>query len=106
MTRESNLSKPSRRVLLVERGLPIGLLALAICSVPVLVLSREGLPRLRNVSTELGSVERENLEILREIEALRARVKTLRDDPAAVERLARDDLGMVRQSEVVFQFSE
>jgi cell division protein FtsB len=106
MTRESNLSKPSRRVLLVERGLPIGLLALAICSVPVLVLSREGLPRLRTVSTELGSVERENLEIRREIEALRARVKTLRDDPAAVERLARDDLGMVRQSEVVFQFSE
>ncbi|MCK6592584.1 MAG: septum formation initiator family protein [Polyangiaceae bacterium] len=28
----------------------------------------------------------------------------LRDDPSAVERIARDDLGLVRQTEVVFQF--
>ena len=31
-------------------------------------------------------------------------VKQLRDDPAAIERIARDELGMVRRSEVVFQF--
>ena len=39
-----------------------------------------------------------------EIEELRGRVERLRDDPTAVERIARDDLGLVRQSEVVFQF--
>jgi cell division protein FtsB len=31
-------------------------------------------------------------------------VARLRDDPAALERIARDDLGLVRQTEVVFQF--
>jgi len=81
-------------------------LALAIGSVPVMVFSREGLPRLRTVQAELETVEGENREVRREIETLRVRVKALRDDPAAVERLARDELGMVRQSEVVFQFPE
>jgi cell division protein FtsB len=28
----------------------------------------------------------------------------MRDDPAAIEQLARQDLGLVRQNEVVFQF--
>ena len=36
---------------------------------------------------------------------LRIEVRRLRDDPAAVERIARDELGMVRKSEVVFQFA-
>jgi cell division protein FtsB len=106
MVEPSPTNAPSKRALLIERGLPIGLLALAIGSVPVMMFSREGLPRLRTVQAELETVEAENLELRREIETLRVRVKTLRDDPAAVERLARDELGMVRQSEVVFQFPE
>ena len=96
----------SRRALWVQRILPIGLLALALGAAPVMVLSREGLPRLRNVEKELAAVDRENVELRREIEVLRGKVRKLRDDPAAVERLARDDLGLIRQSEVVFQFPE
>ncbi len=88
------------------RVLPIGLLALALGSAPVMVFSREGLPRLGSVEKELGEVERENLQLRRDIDALRARVRTLREDPAAVEGLARDDLGLVRQTEVVFQFPQ
>jgi cell division protein FtsB len=64
------------------------------------------MPRLEAVELELQSVERENEEIRRDIEVLRARVGRLRDDPAAVEQLARDELGLIRQSEVVFQFPE
>ncbi len=62
------------------------------------------MPRLETVEGELRSVERENAGLRREIDVLRARVAKLRDDPAAVERLARDELGLIRQSEVVFQF--
>ncbi|MCA9623026.1 MAG: septum formation initiator family protein [Myxococcales bacterium] len=71
-----------------------------------MIFSREGMPRLEAVEQELLTVERENAELEREIELLRARVTRLRDDPAAVERLARDELGLIRQSEVVFQFPE
>jgi cell division protein FtsB len=35
---------------------------------------------------------------------LRIEVRRLRDDPAAVERIARDELGMVKKNDVVFQF--
>jgi len=31
-------------------------------------------------------------------------VRALRTDPKAVERVARDELGMIREDELVFQF--
>ncbi|MBI4704440.1 MAG: septum formation initiator family protein [Deltaproteobacteria bacterium] len=89
---------------MLERFLPISLLLLALVGAPVMILAPEGLPRLRGVEREIESVERENAALRREIDVLRARVSRLRDDPAAVEQLARDELGLVRQSEVVFQF--
>ena len=49
---------------------------------------------------------RENAESYREVERLRVEVRELREDPVAVERIARGELGMVRKSEVVFQFGK
>jgi len=72
----------------------------------VLVLQPEGLPRLRGLQKELDQVDKENDELKREVTRLRVEVQQLRDDPAAVERIARDELGMVRKSEVVFQFGK
>jgi cell division protein FtsB len=82
------------------------MLVLATVAVPVLVLQPEGLPRLRGLQRELDQVETENDELKRDVGRLRVEVKQLRDDPAAVERIARDELGMVRKSEVVFQFGK
>lgn len=89
---------------LVERVLPVGALVVALVGAPVLIFAPQGLPRLRGLQKELADVEDENAELRRDIEALRGRVSRLRDDPGAVERIARDNLGLVRQSEVVFQF--
>jgi cell division protein FtsB len=86
------------------RLLPLAVLVTALVGAPVMILAPEGLPRLRGLERELASVHEENAQIEREIEALRGKVTRLRDDPAAVERIARDHLGMVRQTEVVFQF--
>ncbi len=96
--------KGPRRVLLLERVLPIGLLVVALVGAPVMIFSRDGMPRLETVERELRTVQAENSAIRREVVVLRARVTKLRDDPAAVEQLARDELGLIRQSEVVFQF--
>jgi cell division protein FtsB len=49
-------------------------------------------------------VTAENESLRREVTNLRADVKELRDDPAAVERIARDQLGLVRKSEIIVQF--
>jgi cell division protein FtsB len=88
----------------LQRGLPIGILSVALVSVPVLVLQPQGLPRLRALQRELDSVNAENAELKRDVGRLRIEVTHMRDDPAAVERIARDQLGLVRRSEVVFQF--
>jgi len=93
-------------VRLLERALPIGLITLAIVGVPVLIVQPEGLPRMRALEKELAGVEAENAELRRDVGKLRVEVKELRDDPAAVERIARDQLGLVRKSEVVFQFGK
>jgi len=91
--------------LFLERILPIGVLVLALVGAPLMIFAPEGLPRLRGLERELTSVQEENQQLEREIDELRGHVSRLRDDPAAVERMARDDLGLVRQSEVVFQFA-
>ncbi len=88
----------------LERALPIAILALAVVGVPMLVLQPEGLPRMRGLEKELEGVRAENETLRRDVTHLRADVRELRDDPAAVERIARDQLGLVRKSEIVVQF--
>ncbi len=88
----------------LQRTLPIAMLSLALVAVPLLVLQPQGLPRLRGLQKELDAVNLENDELKRDVNRLRVEVTELRDNPAAVERIARDELGMVRKSEVVFQF--
>jgi len=90
----------------LQRTLPVAMLSLALVSVPVLVLEPQGLPRLRALQKELDQVNAENDDLRHEVGRLRVEVRQLRDDPAAVERIARDQLGMVRRSEVVFQFGK
>lgn len=89
----------------LERVLPILTLALAMVGAPILIFQPEGLPRMRALEKELASVQEENTELRRDVSHLRVEVQDLRDDPAAVERIARDQLGLVRKSEVVFHFA-
>jgi cell division protein FtsB len=89
---------------LVQRTLPIAMLSLALIAVPILALEPEGLPRLRALQKELDTARAENGDLGRDVARLRVAVRELRDDPAAVERIARGE-GMVRKNEVVFQFA-
>ena len=90
--------------LTVSRGLPLAILSLTLVAVPALLLAPQGLPRLRTLESELSTVRNENAALEAQVEVLRRDVRDLRDDPAAVERIARTELGLVRKSEVVYQF--
>jgi cell division protein FtsB len=90
----------------LQRALPVAILGLALVSVPVLIFQPQGLPRVRALDRELSDVESENTELRRDVDRLHTEVQELRDDPTAVERIARDQLGLVRKSEVVFQFGK
>ena len=71
---------------------------------PVLLLATGGLGRLDRLKAERGTVELEISRLTKRIEHLRSRAHELKDDPAAVERSARDELGLLRRTEIVFHF--
>ena len=107
--RELDHTRPARHSLRVKVGrfaiaLPLALLLLALVAVPLRILDREGLPRYRALSSELRELRASNAATRREVRVLKGHVERLRVDPSAVERIARDELGMVRQGEFLFQF--
>lgn len=86
--------------------MPLAVLAMAAISVPMLMLSATGLPRLQGLREEKVRADEELSRLSQQIWELRAEVARIKDDPAAVERAARDELGLVRRTEVVFQFHD
>jgi cell division protein FtsB len=85
--------------------LPFGLLVFAVVCVPLRILSEEGLPRYRKLRDQLARTRDDNVHVSAQIDKLSDQVRALRRDPSAVERIARDELGMIREGEVLFQFT-
>lgn len=90
--------------ILLERVLPITVLVVAVVAVPVMALAPSGLGRLQSLREERRRADQTVESLSREIDRLRAEVARIKSDPAAVEQVARDELGLVRQTEIVFQF--
>jgi cell division protein FtsB len=86
--------------------LPLSLLIGSIVAVPLLVTGERGLPRYRALRDELHEVRRHNERLREDVRQLRNEVSALRSDERAVERIARDELGMIREGEIVFQFPQ
>lgn len=97
--------KHSRQAWL-ERVLPLSILSLALVAVPVMIFSPAGLSRLEQLQAEREHADEEISRLSQEIRELRAEVRAVRTEPEAVERVARDELGLVRKTEVVFHFAE
>lgn len=90
----------------LERVLPLAILTLAVVAVPALVWAPSGLPRLEKLRSEQVRVGETVSRLSADIRRLRAEVERVKADPAHVERVARDELGLVRRTEVVFQFQQ
>jgi cell division protein FtsB len=93
-----------RRRALVQRILPLAVLAIAAIGAPLLLLESGGLGRLDRLAEERQAVELEISRITKRIGHLRSEARGLKKDPTQVERVARDQLGLVRKTEVVLQF--
>ncbi len=59
------------------------------------VMANEG--RVSGLKREIKEIESKNKE-------LRAEIRSLRSDMRAIERIAREDLGLVKKGEVVYEF--
>ena len=86
--------------------LPLSLLVVAIVGVPSLLFDEQGLPRYQALHQELDKVERSNAALRRQLRKLKKDVEALKTDAKAIEHIARDELGMVKSDEIVFNFDE
>jgi cell division protein FtsB len=87
-----------------ERMLPLGLLIVAAVAVPVMFWSPSGLARLEALQGQKRDLEVEMKRLEREIQRLRFEAESIKTSPSSIERVARDELGLVRQTELVVQF--
>ncbi len=99
----SNIRARLRRATL-QRALPIGLLALGVVGMPTLLLSSGGLARLDRLEAEREKVSLEISRLTKRIEYLRSKAEAVKSNPETVERSARDQLGLLRRTEIVYHF--
>jgi cell division protein FtsB len=69
--------------------------------VPYHVYVRSGLRHTIDLRRDLTALHAHNQELAAENQRLAREAEALREDPAAIERVARDELGWVRAGEVV-----
>ena len=69
--------------------------------VPYHVYVRSGLRHTIDLRRDLTTLHAHNQDLAAENQRLAREAEALRDDPAAIERVARDELGWVRSGEVV-----
>jgi cell division protein FtsB len=89
---------------MVARLVPLGMLLVAAISVPVMLWSPAGLARLDALRGQRESLGVEVSRLEREIERLRFQAESIKTSPSSIERVARDELGLVRRTELVMQF--
>lgn len=87
-------------------ALPAGLLLAAAIFVPLKIFDHKGLARIDRLQTELEGLEDTNRQLRRENDALRMQIQAFHSDPGYVEKIARDELGMVGPEEIIYQFPD
>lgn len=90
-------------------GRPLGRTALAaglllVLAAGLAVYGGGGILRVRAMQQEIRQLERELGTLRVQTEKLTATIDKLRHDPAYMEKIAREDLGYVREGETVLKF--
>ena len=64
----------------------------------------QGVVRLREMREQLHALERDNVALRQQTERLTQTIDRLRNDPAYLERIAREERGMARRGETILKF--
>ncbi|MCP4604059.1 MAG: septum formation initiator family protein [Proteobacteria bacterium] len=87
-------------------ALAIVLLLIAAIAVPLKVFDSRGIERVERLKIDLASLKETNRRIKRENEVLSNEIRAFHSDPGYIEKIARDELGMVGPDEVIYQFPD
>jgi cell division protein FtsB len=79
-------------------------LAMAIGYLPYRAYGPDGIGQVRRLEAELDRVEGQNKGLVTENGSLQRRISELKGNRRAIERVARDELGLVRPNDIVFLF--
>jgi cell division protein FtsB len=88
----------------LRTGLLVTLLLVSAVVVPLKILDGKGVDRVERLREELSEIEEANRQLRRENDALRVDIHAFHANPDYVEKVARDELGMVGRDEVIYQF--
>jgi cell division protein FtsB len=67
------------------------------------VLGTHGVLAMHRSMKQSAEIQREIQQLNRENQRLQNRVQSLKTDPAAIERIAREDMGLARPGEYIFK---
>jgi cell division protein FtsB len=82
----------------------LGLAAVVLVVIALAALGARAVARVSEMRREMAAMERDLVTLRARAEALTHTVDRLRTDPAYIEKLAREDLGYVREGETVLKF--
>jgi cell division protein FtsB len=88
----------------IRIALPASLLLAALIFLPLKLLDDRGLSRVEDLSSQLEVLRDKNRRIRWKNRALRKEIRAFHSDPQYVEKVARDELGMVGPDEIIYQF--
>ncbi|HTH02017.1 MAG TPA: septum formation initiator family protein [Vicinamibacterales bacterium] len=88
--------------LIRKRGLHVLLIFVTLVLVVDALIGEKGLMQSMNARRQYRQLQGSLEELRRENAALREEMRRLNEDPATIESLAREDLGLIRPGEIVF----
>jgi cell division protein FtsB len=97
-----NRAVPAPPSLIRKRGLHLLLIFITVVLIVDALVGEKGLMQSMNARRQYQQLEASLEELRRENAALREEMRRLSEDPATIESLARQDLGLIRPGEVVF----
>jgi cell division protein FtsB len=89
----------------VGRAAAAVVVMIALGYIPYHVYARSGLARTLVLRRDLRALRAHNAQLAAENDRLAREAEALRNDPAAIERVARTELGWVRPGEIVVDLS-
>lgn len=82
------------------------LVAFVLAYLPYFLYTRSGLGRTLTLARDLETLRARNQELAAENDRLAREAEALRNDPGAIERVARSDLGWVKPGEIVVDLGD
>jgi cell division protein FtsB len=82
----------------------LGVAAVVIVALALGAYGTQAIRRVSEMRREMATMERDLVTLRSRTEELTRTVERLRNDPAYIEKLAREDLGYVREGETVLKF--